>query len=100
MGEITRQKTKDGVDFYGLPHSALADVFWEHGKEYGERIQAYEDFIYDYAASGVANGLEAVCRAIGETGKRVLDRLYNADKFYMLIFYQHILLLEWFFLFS
>jgi hypothetical protein len=64
-GEVTYQKTEDGFVLYGLPHSALADVYWEHGKEYRTRrgLKEYKDFVYDYAKSNVSNGLQAAIAA-------------------------------------
>jgi hypothetical protein len=65
IGEITRQETEDGYVFYGLPHSALADAYWEHGGKYRRRghLPEYEDFLYDYAVSDTPNGLGAVLKA-------------------------------------
>jgi hypothetical protein len=61
-GEITRQQSSEGYVFYGLPHSALANAYWEFGKKYKRRmnISRYEDFLYEYASSGAPNGLEAI----------------------------------------
>ncbi|MCK5603302.1 helix-turn-helix transcriptional regulator [Candidatus Pacearchaeota archaeon] len=64
--EITRQTMKNGVVFYGLPHSALAGAYWECGQEYRKRkgIKEYEDFVCSYAASYPSNGLEAIVNSI------------------------------------
>jgi len=77
IGEITHQKTDGGIVYYGLPHSALADAYWEHGQEYRRHasIPEYEDFIYDYAASGTPNGLKAVVRNEDDIAERVVRRL-------------------------
>ena len=79
-GEITRQETEDGLVFYGLPHSALADAYWEHGKKHRRKLPEYEDFIDDYASSGMSNGLKAVVCVGRGVGTQILDRLDACDK--------------------
>jgi len=76
-GEITRQKIFYPYLLYGLPHSALAEVYWEYGQVYRRRrmLPAYEDFICRYAVSEVPNGLEAVTKQKGTNRERLLSRL-------------------------
>ncbi len=76
-GEIVRQE-KNGDIFYGLPHSSLAKAYWEHGKKYRDYLPEYEDFIYDYAKSGVCNVLEAVAKTDDVMRKVLLKRISNA----------------------
>lgn len=61
-GEITEQLTPDNHTMYGLPHSGIADAYWECGKNYIKipKLRDYKKFLYDYVASDVPNGLEAV----------------------------------------
>ena len=78
-GEITRRRTSQGHVFYGLPHSALAKAYWEHGMEYRNSLglPEYESFIYAYAVSDVCNGLEAVDSGKPDERVNVLRRLYE-----------------------
>jgi len=79
-GKATRENDdKAGFVFYGLPHSALADLYWEHGRLYRRRkgLPEYEDFIYAYAVSDTPNGLEAVTQAPPDTTSRLHARLRN-----------------------
>lgn len=77
-GEITIQREdEEGYVFYGLPHSALADVYWRFGETYRRRrgFPDYEDFVFAYATSGVSNGLEAICGNNIKWSKNLFDRL-------------------------
>lgn len=78
-GEITRRRTSQGHVFYGLPHSGLADAYWEHGMEYRNSLglPEYESFIYAYAVSDACNGLEAVDSGRPDERVNVLRRLYE-----------------------
>ena len=80
-GQITRQQSSEGYVFYGLPHSALADAYWEFGQKYKWRmnISQYENFLYDYASSGAPNGLEAIVQAEEDRPRRKATALL-ADK--------------------
>lgn len=71
-GEITRVDMH-GHTFYGLPHSALASLYWKWGSTYRNdmHLPDYEEFIYKYAASDTPNGLKAMMR----TERGVCDRL-------------------------
>jgi len=79
-GEITSQTTADGVVFYGLPHSGLANAYWEHGQVYKKRrgLPKYEVFVYEYAASNSGNALEAVLKAGEGARDYALERLCGA----------------------
>lgn len=80
-GQITRQQSSEGYVFYGLPHSALADAYWEFGQKYKWRmsISQYENLLYDYASSGAPNGLEAIVQAEENRPRRKATALL-ADK--------------------
>jgi hypothetical protein len=81
--EITVQRDrKEGYVFYGLPHSALAEAYWEHGKIYRRRrgLPEYREYIYEYARSNVPNGLESVLFAEVDTQKSVLSWLDEAGE--------------------
>lgn len=80
-GEITRQETEAGDVFYGLPHSALADLYWQHGLKYRKRIKllSYINFLYDYLVSDTPNGLEPLRRVDGELSSQVYERV-RAEK--------------------
>jgi hypothetical protein len=76
--EITVQRDrKEGYVFYGLPHSALAEAYWEHGKIYRRRrgLPEYREYIYEYARSNVPNGLESILFAEMDAQKSVLSWL-------------------------
>ncbi|MFC1675803.1 hypothetical protein ACFL3G_01920 [Planctomycetota bacterium] len=81
-GEITRQVNLDQYVLYGLPHSALAKVYWEHGKKYRRRrkLQKPIDFIYEYAVSGVPNGLEAIVFKNEDVRNQLYMRVNAAGK--------------------
>ncbi|MHA1950313.1 MAG: hypothetical protein ACW987_10600 [Candidatus Thorarchaeota archaeon] len=72
-GDITQQDNKDGYVLYGLPHSALASLYWEFGGKckIRRRISEYEDFVYEYVTSKVTNGLEALTSCNPETQEKV-----------------------------
>jgi hypothetical protein len=82
-GEITWQKDPNGNHFYGLHHSSLADAYWEFGKDYieNESFRKYEEFLHQYAISGMPNGLEAVIITTVNTRTRVFARLNKNAKF-------------------
>jgi len=85
-GEVTRQKGRD--DFlYGLPHSALAEVCWQYGSAYRAESQSarYEDFICDYATSGVSNGLEAIVDAYDNECPYLLQRFMQSGKIHNVV---------------
>jgi len=73
--EIDRVE-REGRTYYGLPHSALAEAYWTHGKQYRHDLQLpdYADFVYDYVTSHVPNPLEATMRA-GDTADALVARL-------------------------
>jgi len=79
-GDITRQDIKNGHVRYGLPHSALARLYWTHGAKYRIRrgIPDYDDFIYSYITSNVANGLEALTSCNQNTEAAVIARIHSA----------------------
>ncbi|MCK4375832.1 MAG: hypothetical protein KAX19_10900, partial [Candidatus Brocadiae bacterium] len=79
-GEITRGEI-DGEVHYGLPHSSLANAYWQHGSTYRHRMDlpCYEGFLAEYAASGHArNGLLAVVTAEARVRWAILSRLEDA----------------------
>jgi len=80
MGEITKIETEDGHVFYGLPHSALAKAYWEHGKIYRKNLPEYEDFIYNYSALSMPNGIEAMVAAGKKIAKNLAVRLHKGNK--------------------
>jgi len=81
-GEITRQDAQDGHIFYGLPHSAQAEAYWEHGMKYRIRaeIPEFDDFIYKYATSKLPNGLTAILHSKPERMVSLLLRLCDEGK--------------------
>jgi hypothetical protein len=81
-GEITSQTRADGAIFYGLPHSGLADTYWEHGCEYRKRrrLPQYDDFVYEYAGSGTPNAMEVIASLEKSLRENVLRRLYDNGK--------------------
>jgi len=85
MCEITCQEVEDGVVFYGLPHSTLADAYWKYGLKYKKRrrLPEYKDFIYDYAKSEVPNGLEAIVRTAKHVREQLITRIGANEKLSM-----------------
>jgi len=81
-GEITKQQGQDNHIFYGLPHSALADAYWEHGDTYKRRrgLTEYKDFLYKYTISVALNGLEAVLRMNRQERQTTLVKLEKDDR--------------------
>jgi hypothetical protein len=82
-GEVTYVETGEGGGFYGLPHSALADAYWQHGTPYRVIPARYVDCLYDYVMSGASNGLEAVMRSRDQDclyASMLIDRLASEDK--------------------
>ncbi|HEX3006937.1 MAG TPA: hypothetical protein VHO90_04915, partial [Bacteroidales bacterium] len=79
MGEITVFEEADGQVFYGLPHTALAEIYWEFGKRYRNLIGAmdYSSFVLDYAKFNSGNSLEAVLKATKETCEAVVRELHT-----------------------
>ncbi|MEN6384776.1 MAG: hypothetical protein ABFD79_06225 [Phycisphaerales bacterium] len=85
-GEITKQMI-DGDTFYGLPHSALAMAYWEHGTEYRNLLKYsdYEDIVYNYSISNVSNGLLASLKTDKETCIKLFHRLIARGKIFKVI---------------
>jgi len=85
-GEVTIELGLSQEFLYGLPHSSLANAYWEHGKGYitQRKLKVYEEFIYDYAVSGVPNGMQAVVSTQKEVEARILRRL-DADSKIILV---------------
>jgi len=81
-GEITCKQMSSGYFFYGLHHSALAEVYWEHGQEYRKRrrIPEYENFVYDYLSSDTPNGLELLARLGEDIRDQLMARLDAEDR--------------------
>ncbi|MFC1604028.1 hypothetical protein ACFL5F_03280 [Planctomycetota bacterium] len=63
-GEITRQKDSYRGALYGLPHSALAFLYWYCRSDFWDRgiLNNYVDFIADYVRSKNPNSLETLVR--------------------------------------
>jgi len=78
-GEITSQETEEGYVFYGLPHSALAKLYWEYGRVYRRRkdLPEYEEFLYSYVTSDVPNALEAAVKGHMPINRALPYRLEN-----------------------
>lgn len=82
-GEITRRRNyEEGYCFYGLPHSALAHVYWKYGGVYRRRrkLPGYEEYLYEYATAEVPNGLRAALKTRVDIRERVLDRIRKTGK--------------------
>ena len=85
-GDITRTCDAQHA-YYGLPHSCLANAFWEHGQRYwrpvalraallpGNLQEQQDAFLYDYAASGAGNGLRAINVSAWDLRAQLLARL-------------------------
>jgi len=89
-GEIIRDVTRDGEVYYGLPHSALADDYWEHWREYiqQKKLRELEEFIYNYATSGALNALEAVMEH-KKVQDAVIVRLENENRIMDIVRKEH-----------
>jgi len=81
-GEVIRHVDQNGEVFYGLPHTALADAYWEFGNKYRRRrkLADYESVIYDYISLGPSNGLRVLAEAEGTVRERVMARLEKEAK--------------------
>ncbi|MHB9068798.1 MAG: hypothetical protein ACYC54_00350 [Sedimentisphaerales bacterium] len=77
-GEITKQVI-DGNIFYGLPHSALAMAYWEHGIEYRNLLKYpdYEEFVYQYVISGAPNSFKII---LTKDNPKLIDRLATEER--------------------
>ena len=60
-GQIVETE-KEGVLFYGLHHTSVAAMFWEHGKNYRKRkaLLCGSELFYHYFQSGATNAVEAL----------------------------------------
>ena len=80
-GEVTRIKTGEDAVYYGLPHSALAKVYWEYGSAYRNTYMPtdFQRFVEDYANSGARNALEVFLRSGGLSPENVkrLERRFD-----------------------
>jgi hypothetical protein len=67
-GEVIRQTDAYDNTYYGLLHSSHAKAFWAHGKNYiiNKKLWEYEEFIYDYVASGTSNAMKVLVTASEE----------------------------------
>jgi len=76
-GELIVQETAQGDILYGLPHSALAEAYWEYGEEYRRRkgLSKQEELVYSYTVSDVPNGVEAIVKSGYDVMKLVLEKL-------------------------
>jgi len=81
-GEVTREIASNGDVFYGLPHSSLADAYWEHGKEYAVRDMRHDDAdrLYEYATFTVSNPLRAVFTGDEAVIQSCLSRIHNGSR--------------------
>jgi hypothetical protein len=89
--EVTRNDIEGHV-FYGLPHSALADAYWNHGRTpYLERLALregvklrhggeYEDYLGEYMTWPTGNRLEALRGAPEELRRPLAGRLVAAGQ--------------------
>lgn len=86
IGAILRIEKDDDI-FYALPHSAIAQAYWNSAGIYRKRLgfQNKEDVYYQYAASKVSNGLMLIMSL--ELGKclMVLERIERDDNLLALI---------------
>jgi hypothetical protein len=80
-GEIVKTEGQSSF-FYRLHHSSLAYAYWQHGNIYRKAayLHRYDDFIYDYAVSDTANGLEAVIKTQRQVQNKLLRRLSSEGK--------------------
>ena len=81
-GEITIQKDEQGNSLYGLPHSAIAQLYWEHGNLYRKRLglSSFQESVYDYVTGDVSNPLEAIVNIKYEVQKAILVKLEGEGK--------------------
>jgi hypothetical protein len=79
LGELIEDVEHNEI-YYGLPHSTLAGVYWEHGRTYGFADEEDEEFFYRYARSCVPNGLRALFRCDRAMADRILGRLARDGK--------------------
>jgi len=81
-GEITEQNDLNDNTLYGLPHSSLADAYWEHGQQYLRRedLRDYVTFIRDYATSNVTNGLTAIMKSNYSVRSSIISDLWKSGE--------------------
>jgi hypothetical protein len=86
IGKVIKHKI-DGEIFYGLSHSSIAMVYWRYGDEYRKclKYSDYEDFIYNYAISGVSNGLTASIKTDKKTRNWLFNQLVSKGKMFEII---------------
>ena len=81
-GEITRQRTPERHVMYGLPHSALAEAYWEHGLEYRRRLGLTNrrDAIKKYLVAGAPNCIQALSRLEESLHQDLALELYRESR--------------------
>lgn len=81
-GEITREVTPAGHIFYGLPHSSLANAYWEHGREYvvGDLRRSDADWLCDYALFNVSNPVRAILTGNNGLIRSCLLEIYSRGR--------------------
>ena len=79
--EISEQVLKDDTVMYGLPSSTHAEAYWRYGKKHWiPEAPEYEDFVYNYAISGVPNGLEAAIECDWQIKRDIFEHLERDGK--------------------
>lgn len=86
IGYILRIEKDDEV-YYALPHSAIAQAYWNSSGIYRKRLgfQNEDDAYYQYALSDVCNGLMLIMSLEKDQYSSILKRIQREDKLFPLI---------------
>ena len=78
---------KDDEIYYTLPHSSIAQAYWDSSGMYKKRLGLYndEDAFYQYAISNVCNGLSLIMSLEQNKCNSILERMKKEDILFPMI---------------